>query len=103
MGIPAVVSSVGSASISDEAATNMDVCEKPESGSGLPVVTNLDPLQTAVGKESVSPEPTIISIDTEPEVPMLLPRGWTRGTGYSNSRWIRERYKRRRFRGHSAL
>ena len=70
--IPALVPSVEPVYISDETPTNMDVCEKSESDGGLPAVANFDSLETALGK-SVFCEPTILSMDTEPDVAMLLP------------------------------
>ena len=51
---------------------NMDYVRNRSNGS-LPVVASFDPLQTALGKQSVFSEPTIFSVDTEPEVSMLLP------------------------------
>ena len=59
--IHAVVPCVELVSISDETATNMDVCQKSESDGGLPVVANFDPLQTALGKGPVFSKPTISS------------------------------------------
>ena len=35
---------------------------------------NFDPLQTALGKECASSYPTILLMDTEPEVAVLLPK-----------------------------
>lgn len=85
-------------STSDETTTNMDVCKKPESDGGLPVVAYFDPLLTGLGKECVSSGPTLC--------PWILNRNLlcycqrldsrTRGTGYLNSGWIRGRYERRR-------
>ena len=63
MDIPVVVLSVV-LFISDEITSNMDVCEKSESDGDLSVVDNFDPLQIGIGKESVSAEPTILSMDT---------------------------------------
>lgn len=72
--IPAAVPSVVPVSTSDETTTNMDVCHKFETYAALPFVAQFNPLKTALGKESVSSEPTILSMDTEPEVVMLLPK-----------------------------
>ena len=71
--IPAVVPCVEPVSISREISTNMDVYKQSESDGGLPVVAYFDPLQTALGKESVFSEPTIFPMDTVPQVAMLLP------------------------------
>lgn len=51
----------------------MDVCEKSESNVRSSAVANFDPLQTALGKKSVSSAPTVLPMHTEPEVAMLLP------------------------------
>ena len=59
--------------ISDEIATNIDVCEKHEIDVGLPFAANFDSLQSALGKAFVLSEPTVLSMDTEPEVAMPLP------------------------------
>ena len=48
--MPAVVPFVVPVSISEETATDMDVCDKPRIDAGSPVVANLYSSQTAHGK-----------------------------------------------------
>ena len=69
--LPVVVPSAELVSVSEEPSRNVDVCEKSE--IDIPVVADFGSLRNALGKESLSSEPSILSTDTEPEVVMLLP------------------------------
>lgn len=61
-----------------------------------PVVADFNSLQTDPGKDADPSEPNKSLTDTEHEFVMPIARGRARTPCYSSSRWIRERYKRRR-------
>ena len=71
VGLPVVIPSAELVSVSEDPSRNVDVWETSE--IDIPVVVDFDSLNTALGKESGSSEPTILSKDTEPKVVMLSP------------------------------
>ena len=86
---PVIVLSSGElVSVSEELSTDEVVREQSE--HGLPVVTDFDALQVALGKDAVLSEPKILSTDNEREVVMLSPEVVLDDQVNSNSRWTGE-------------